>query len=463
MRRSAPGPTANVCEYPDGRSTPDGVDPRGKVHEPLALVVIAAVFFGYALSSRRLSTTPISGPMVFVAAGLLLGPAGIDLIKPEEDTELIRMVLEIALVLVLFTDAMTIQSQALRRQDFVPIRLLAIGLPLTMLLGWLVALVLLPELAVWEAVLVAVILAPTDAALGLATISNRRVPQLIRQSLNVESGLNDGIALPFFTIALAFAAESADLTDTSVAEILVRALVLSTILGAAAGWGAGWLTSRARALAWVEGTWEKIAVAAIAIGAYGLAVAVDGSGFISAWVAGLAFGSAIRAREGQERVERSGGFIEDLGALFVALSYLGFGAVILGPILERLDWRPIVYAVVSLTVIRALPVVLSLRGTGLRRQTILYVAWFGPRGLASVVFGLIAIEEAVPGIALVGETVAATVALSVLLHGVTSVWGSGRYGDWFASASAADPDLVESGTAPERAIHRRMPHVAGSG
>ena len=253
-------------------------------HEPLALVAVAAVLAGFALASRRLSTTPISGPMVFVAAGLLLGPTGVDLIRPNEEKELIRATLEIALVLVLFTDAMTIQSAALRRQDFVPIRLLAIGLPLTMLLGWLVAMGLLPALAVWEAALVAVILAPTDASLGLATISNQRVPQLIRQSLNVESGLNDGMALPFFTIALAAAAESAELTDTGVVEILVRALVVSTLLGAVAGWGAGWLLSRARTRGWVDEAWERIAVVAIALGAYGLAVAVDGSGFISAWI-----------------------------------------------------------------------------------------------------------------------------------------------------------------------------------
>lgn len=432
------------------------------MHESLALVALAAVIIGYALLSRRLSTTPISGPMVFVAAGLLLGPTGVDLIRPNEDKELIRVTLEIALVLVLFTDAMTIQSTALRRQDFVPIRLLAFGLPLTMLLGWLVAMVLLPGLAVWEAVLVAVILAPTDASLGLATISNPRVPQLIRQSLNVESGLNDGMALPFFTIALA-AAESADLADTGVVEILLRALVLSTLLGTLAGWGAGWLLSRARTHGWVDEAWERIAVVAVAIGAYGLAAAADGSGFISSWVAGLAFGTAIRSRGGDARVEHSGGLIEDLGGLFVALSYLGFGAVLLGPILERLDWRPIAYAFISLTLIRALPVALSLRGTGLRRQTVTYVAWFGPRGLASVVFALIALEEAVPGIALVAETVAATVALSVLLHGVTSVWGSDRYGDWFARTSAADTGLVESGSAPERAIRTRLPRFAQPG
>jgi NhaP-type Na+/H+ or K+/H+ antiporter len=424
------------------------------MHEPLALMAVAAVMVGYALTSRRLSTTPLSGPIVFVTAGVLIGPTGLNLIHTGGDRELIRAVLEIALVLVLFTDAMTIRSTALRRQDFVPIRLLAIGLPLTMLLGWAVAIALLPGIDVWEAALVGVILAPTDAALGLATISNPRVPQLIRQSLNVESGLNDGMALPFFTIALAAAAESADPAASGALEILVRALVLSTALGAAAGWGAGRLLALAQTHGWVDDAWARIAVVAVALGAYGLALSVDGSGFISAWVAGLAFGAAIAMRGGSSVVGRSAGFAEDLGGLFVALSYLVFGAVILGPVIEQLDWRPLAYAVLSLTVIRAVPVALSLLGTGLRRPTVLYVGWFGPRGLASIVFGLIAVEEAVPGIAVISETIAATVALSVVLHGVTSVWGSNRYGDWYEAAAAEGGALVEGGTAPDRSIRR---------
>lgn len=265
------------------------------------------------------------------------------------------------------------------------------------------------------------------------------------------------MAMPFFTIALA-AAESADPTQTGIAEILLRALVFSTVVGAAAGGGTGWLLAKAQAHGWVDDAWARIGVVAVAIGAYGLAVAIDGSGFISAWVAGLAFGAAIRVSGGEVAAERSGGFAEDLGGLFVALSYLGFGAVLLGPLLEHLDWHPVAYALLSLTVIRVLPVALSLAGTGLRGPTVLYVGWFGPRGLASVVFGLIALEEAVPGIAVVGDTVAATVALSVLLHGVTSVWGSNRYGGWYRARVAGGGELVEQGTAPERALRRQPLH-----
>lgn len=430
------------------------------MHEPLALVAVAGVLFLYAIASGRLSSTPLSGPIVFVGAGLLLGPAGTGLILPREDAGLVRGILELALVLVLFTDATSVSSAALRRQDVVPIRLLAIGLPLTMLLGWGVALGMLPSLALWEAALVGVILAPTDAALGLATISNPRVPQLVRQSINVESGLNDGMALPFFTLALAAAVESAEASAPSVLDVLVRSLVLSTALGCLVGYGAGRLLRLARGRGWAADVWGEIATVAVALGAYASAVAIEGSGFIAAWVAGLAFGTAFRRRGDVAAANLDAGFAEDLGALFVALSYVAFGAVLLGPVLEHLEPMPIVYGLLSLTLVRAVPVGLALWGTGLRRPTVEYVAWFGPRGLASVVFGLIALEEAIPGIQLVVDTVAVTVGLSVLLHGVTSVWGSERYGDWYERARATG-HLVESGTAPDRPLRRRLPHALG--
>jgi NhaP-type Na+/H+ or K+/H+ antiporter len=280
----------------------------------------------------------------------------------------------------------------------------------------------------------------------------------VRQSLNVESGLNDGMALPFFTLALAAAVETAGAAGPGVVEVLVRSLVLSAVVGGAAGYGAGRLLRLARVRGWTGGVWGKIAVVAVALGGYGLALAIEGSGFIAAWVAGLAFGTALRSRGVSSPANDVAGFAEDLGALFVALSYLAFGAVLLGPVLERLEPEPVLYGLLSLTIVRAIPVALALRGSGLRRPTVAFVAWFGPRGLASVVFGLIALEEAIPGIGLVADTVAATVGLSVLLHGVTSVWGSDRYGDWYARARAGVP-MVESGTAPERPLRRRLPHV----
>jgi NhaP-type Na+/H+ or K+/H+ antiporter len=421
-------------------------------------VAIAGTLGGYALVSRRLSRTVVSGPMVFVAVGLALGPLGLGLLSLGEDIEPVRVLFEAALTLVLFTDALSIQSKALRRDDFLPARLLAIGLPLTIALGWLFAWMLLPGLNVWEMALVGAILAPTDAALGQSAISNPGVPAVVRQGLNVESGLNDGMSLPFFLLFLAAAAGHQ--SPQGPVEVFFRALVLSAVLGAAVGFGAAMMLRRSAARGWVEGQWRHIVVIAAAAAAYELAVVVQGSGFIAAWVAGLAFGTVLRAGGRQpgataapvadapalpvgpaaERdLRHTAGLAEDLGGLLAAVSFVVFGAVLLGPALQKLSWQIVVYAVISLTVIRMLPVAISLARSGLRRPTVAYIGWFGPRGLATIVFGLIALEEHVPGIETVSAVVAVTVGLSVYAHGATSVPLAARYAAWWSRVSASMP------------------------
>jgi sodium/hydrogen antiporter len=428
------------------------------MYDVTALVTITAALAAYALVSRRLSQTIVSGPLVFMVVGIAIGPAGAHVVTLGTDGELIRGLLEFTLALVLFADAMAIRSAALRRQDFVPIRLLAVGFPLSMLLGWLAAAVIFGELNVWEAALLGIILAPTDASLGLATISDARVPQLIRQALNVESGLNDGLALPFFTLALAAAAETTHASTTGILDVFVRSLLLSAALGGFVGWVAGRSLVWSRSRGWVDDGWARIEVIAIATLAYSLALQVHGSGFIAAWAAGLAFGTALRGGEGDPQGHDTGGLAEELGGMLVALSYLAFGAVMLGPVLTHVGWRELLYGLLSLTVIRMLPVALASISSGLRRPTVLYLGWFGPRGLASIVFALIALEDALPGSDVLVATAAITVGLSVLMHGASSASGAARYGDWYAAAVARDPDLVEGGPAPERRIGRRGQH-----
>ena len=409
-------------------------------------VAVAVTLGGYALVSARLSRTIVSGPMIFVAAGLVLGPLGLGLLTLGEDAEPVKVLFEATLALVLFTDALSVQSKALRRDDFLPIRLLAIGLPLTIALGWLFAWLLLPGLNIWEMALVGVILAPTDAALGQSAISNPGVPALVRQGLNVESGLNDGMSLPFFVLFLAAAAghESAQ----GPGEAFFRALVLSAVLGAAVGWGAAIALRWSAAVGWVEGQWRHILVIATAMAAYGLAVVIEGSGFIAAWVAGLVFGTVLRsaaetprsaAADPQQDLRDTAGLAEDLGGLLVAVSFVAFGAVLLDPALQHLSWRIVVYAVASLTVVRMLPVVVALVRSGLRRPTVAYIAWFGPRGLASIVLGLITLEEHIPGVDTVSAVIAVTVGISVYAHGATSVPLAARYAAWWSRMSVSQP------------------------
>jgi NhaP-type Na+/H+ or K+/H+ antiporter len=409
-------------------------------------VAVAGTLGVYALVSARLSKTIVSGPMLFVAAGLALGPLGLGLLTLGEDAEPVRILFEVTLALVLFTDALSVQSKALRRDDFLPIRLLAVGLPLTIALGWLFAWLLLPGLNIWEMALLGTVLAPTDAALGQSAISNPGVPQVVRQGLNVESGLNDGMSLPFFVLVLAAAAghESAQ----GPGEAFFRALVLSAVLGAAVGWGAAAALRWSAARGWVEEQWRHILVITAAMAAYELAVVIEGSGFIAAWAAGLIFGTVLRSATDTPRpaaaapqldLRHTAGLAEDLGGLLAAVSFVAFGAVLLGPALQHLSWRAVVYAVASLTVVRMLPVVAALVRSGLRWPTIAYIGWFGPRGLASIVLGLITLEEHIPGVTTVSAVIAVTVGISVYAHGATSVPLAARYAAWWSGMSASMP------------------------
>lgn len=427
------------------------------------VVVAGGVVVGYGALSRRLSTTVLSGPLVFLVCGLAIGPPGLDLLNADRDPEVIRTLLESALVLVLFTDAAAIRIEDLRREGFLPLRLLVVGLPVTMALGWLVAWPLLPGLGVWELALVGIILAPTDAALGQQAFSNKRVPALVRGGLGVESGLNDGLVLPFFVLALAAAGEGEG--HPGVLVTFLRALLLSGAIGLAAGWVGAGVLRRSVARDWSTPAWRQFLTLAVPVITYALCDAAEGSGFIGAWAAGLAFGSRLRgapsghvARAEGPSPTQSAKFSERLGLLLSSVSFLVFGAVILGPVLQHLTWRMVVYALISLTVVRMLPVALAMAGTGLRAASVAYIGWFGPRGLASLVFGLLAFGEHLPGTTLLNGVIAVTVGLSVLLHGATAPFLGNRYGDWFTRTLRTEPDLRENALSADNAPDTRGPH-----
>ncbi|MEV8034666.1 cation:proton antiporter [Streptomyces sp. NPDC086182] len=428
-----------------------------------AVVAGGGVVACYGALSRRLSTTVLSGPLVFVVCGLAIGPLGLDLLNADRDLVATRTLLESALILVLFSDAAAIRMRDLRREEFLPLRLLVIGLPITMALGWLVAWPLLPGLSVWELALVGIILAPTDAALGQQAFSNQRVPALVRGGLGVESGLNDGLALPFFVLALAAAGEGEGHPDVVVT--FLRALLLSSAIGLAAGWVGASMLRWSVARGWITSDWRQFLSLAVPVIAYALCGAAEGSGFIGAWAAGLAFGSRLRgASSGQDAhadgpdPTQSAEFSERLGLLLASVSFLAFGAVILGPALEHLTWRMVLYALISLTVVRMLPVALAMVGTGLRAVSVAYIGWFGPRGLASLVFGLLAFEEHLPGASLLSGVIAVTVGLSVLLHGASAPYLGARYGDWFTRTLRTAPDLRENALTADDVHGIRGPH-----
>jgi NhaP-type Na+/H+ or K+/H+ antiporter len=389
------------------------------------LFVIAVVVLGFGLISARLDGTLITPPMIYVAAGILLGSAGLGVLDVGLGQDGVRLLAEATLVIVLFSDASRIDLRVLRREYQLPARLLGIGLPLTIAAGGALALMLFAGLEVWEAMLVGAILAPTDAALGQVVVTSPSVPVRIRQALNVESGLNDGIALPCITLFLALAAVEEDLESTSFwVEFVARQVGFGVLFGVGIGYIGAWLINRAVAAAWIDGLYRQLGTLAVGVAAFGGAEMVEGNGFIAAFTAGLALGTIARG-PCQDIID----FSEDEGQLLALITFLVFGATIAGPALDELTWEIAVYAVLSLTVVRMVPVALSLVGEHMRTYTIAFLGWFGPRGLASILFGLLVLDEADlangPQIYLI---VTWTVLLSVFAHGVTASPLSNRYG-----------------------------------
>jgi NhaP-type Na+/H+ or K+/H+ antiporter len=326
-------------------------------------------------------------------------------------------------------------------------------MPLTIALGVGTAVILFTGLGIWEAALIAAILAPTDASLGQAVISNPRVPQRIRQGLNVESGLNDGVVLPLVLIFLGAAEEAA--TSGSAGEVL-SFIGQEILIAAVVGIGIGWVGAKAILAAthhgWISHMWTQIGGLALAAAAYGLAVPLEGSGFIAAWLTGLTLGVLTRGH-----VDELAEFSETLGSALTALSFLVFGALLLGPAVGDLTWQVGLYAVLSLTLIRLVPVAIAMVGSGLGRPSVLYLGWFGPRGLASIIFAGIVIEDAdLPGAPTIITVVMVTVGLSVFAHGATSWFGSEAYGDWYHKTERADPGIPEATEGPESPLSGRL-------
>ncbi|MBM7509728.1 cation:proton antiporter [Nocardioides salarius] len=413
------------------------------------LLLLALTVLGYALVSSRLSLSPVTAPMVFTGVGLLAGAAG--LVDLELDGEVVTVLVEVTLTLVLFTDAIRIDLRELRRHLGLPVRLLGVGLPLTILAGTLAGALLLPGLGLVGAALLAAVLAPTDAALGLAVVSDRRLPVRIRQAVNVESGLNDGIALPVVTVLLAVAvADGAAGAGTDGWWSLALAQVGAGVgAGAVAGLVGGWLLDRRSRAGAVEGVYRQLAALGVVAAAYAGAVLLGGNGFIAAFTAGLAFGHVARGHCAHVQ-----DFTEDEGELLTVTTFLVFGAVLVGPVLDEVTWRSAAYAVCSLTVVRLLPVLVALAGSRTLLETRLFLGWFGPRGLASILFALLVVEEAGgPTGEAVFEVACLTVLLSVALHGLSASTWSARLA---RRLDEVGRDRAEHGAAAEMPTRRRL-------
>jgi sodium/hydrogen antiporter len=394
-----------------------------------ALALVALALVAVATISRRLSGTALTAAMLFVAFGLLVGPEALDGVDLTSSSATVRTLAEATLALVLFCDASRVDVKQLRRTVDVPLRLLGIGLPLTIALGALTAAALFGVLSFWEAVILGVVLAPTDAALGQAVVSDERVPQRIRQGLNVESGLNDGICVPLLFAAVAAADVESEISDgRGAGRLLLEELGYGAVGGVAAGLLLALVLRQAGRRGLIAPEWRRVIPVAGAALAYGIAIALHGSGFIAAFVAGAVFRVAYGSDP--EELNLLG---EQLGTILNGVTFVLFGAILLGPALSSITWELALYAVLSLTLVRMIPVAIAMLGSGARLATIGFLGWFGPRGLASIVFAVIVIEEShLEHETLLTLAIYLTVGLSVLAHGVTAAPLADRYARWFA-------------------------------
>jgi NhaP-type Na+/H+ or K+/H+ antiporter len=389
----------------------------------LDLVIFAVFILAYSAIAGAVERTWISGAIIFTAFGLLIGPMGLDLISFEADREAIRTLAELTLALVLFTDAAGADLRVLKKFEKLPVRLLLVGLPLTILLGFGAGALLFPKLSLFEIALLATMLAPTDAALGKAVVTNETVPNSIRQGLNVESGLNDGICVPILFVFLALSTGQVGeagpwrLALELVAEEIGVGLAVGLLLTVLA---VG-LLRFAKRRNWLTETWIQVQIVALALACFAGAQFIGGSGFIAAFSGGLLFGAL--AKEHKEEFLRAA---EGIGDTMALITWVIFGAAVVGKAMGYFSWSVVLYAVLSLTLIRMLPVFLVLTGLEANSEAKLFVGWFGPRGLASVVFAVIVLNANLANGGVLAVTVVCTIIFSIILHGISAnPWAEG--------------------------------------
>ena len=389
------------------------------------IAIVSGLLLAYALLSGKLEGTVVTAPLLFVAFGFVAGPDGFGLAKIDVGHSAIHMIAELTLILVLFTDAARIDLNRVRADHNLPMRMLVLGLPLAIAVGTIVAVALFPAFSIWEAALLAALLAPTDAALGQSVVSAKAVPLRIRQSINIESGLNDGIALPAVLLFAALAGAAHGPNDAgNWLQFGLLQVTLGPIAGAVIGYAGARLIDASAERGWATTAFQGIGILSLSVLAYVLAEMIGGNGFISAFVAGIVFGNSIR-----HSCTYLFEFMESEGQLLMLITFLVFGAALLPEGLAHANVTFVIYAVLSLTAIRMIPIALSLLGSGVRMPTYLFLGWFGPRGLASILFVLLILEESeIPHRAEILSITVITVALSVILHGISAAPLARAYG-----------------------------------
>ncbi|SIR11827.1 sodium/proton antiporter, CPA1 family [Pseudomonas sp. B10] len=380
------------------------------------LALLAAFLLTYSIFAGRFESRLLNGPLMFMLAGLILGPAFLGILQPRIDSHGLRILAELTLAIVLFSDAANADLKVLKAHEGLPLRLLLIGLPLTMLSGWLLGIWLFPQAPLIELALLAILLAPTDAALGKAVVSNPKVAAPVREGLNVESGLNDGICVPVLLMFLALLIEEHTQSPLSLAiELFFEEFGIGALIGGTLTFMA-WLMQRYSGKHhWQTPMWSQLTLPGLAVLCFATAQTLGGSGFIAAFVGGL-LASYLFAEQKHDLLKAS----EEFASLLSIITWVVFGALVIPSVWSSFTVDVWLYALLSLTVICIVPVLVSLAGTGFDFETRLFIGWFGPRGLASIVFAIMILDYPLQTGRTLVAVAACTVLLSVLLHGLSA-------------------------------------------
>ena len=429
--------------------------------EAVELIIVVVGILLISGVSKRIRDTVVTLPMLYVLFGLGAALLFRDSFRLSYDSPVVEIFAELTLMLVLATDASRINLKTVRTSYTMPMRLLGIGLPLTMVLGAVTAAAMFGQLGIWEAAVLAVILAPTDASLGQSVVENPKVPVRIRQALNIESGLNDGFAMPFLILAISLAVSSESQVGTGYfIGLAVSQIVFGVLAGAVVGFLGARYIGWGRKSGWMSMGFEKINWLVLVLLTFGAAEVVGGNGFIAAFVFGITSGNVISAQQ----MKRVDDFAEVENTLLMLLTYMIFGMVMLIPALERMNVSIVFYAVLSLTVVRMLPVAISLIGVKMRPVTVLFLGWFGPRGIASILYVLTVLEvEELNGKETIITAAIITVFLSVMAHGISAAPLADWYGKHIAALDKYDAADAETVTVPEMPTRRKsVKAISGS-
>lgn len=381
-------------------------------------LVLAVLVLGYAVFSEQVNRRFIAPALIFMLLGMALGPFGLHLIEAGPGTEGYTSLAQLALTVILFSQAAKLRFDRIRLHGPVTLRLLIVGIPVSVLLGTLTAVALLPVLPWWEAVCLAAIVAPTEVALIEALLDDRRIPERVRHALSVESGFYDGFALAILLIALGLASQRTDPTGARWAWFIFSTEILSLLAGAAVGAVGGLVVARSRRQHWMTDTWAQLATLALAFICFQVGERMDASGFVAAFTGGLAF-SLVTRRGSDDPLPTQ--VTDACAQLLELLVFAMFGAFAVVDGWRHADWRIVVFAVLVLFAVRIVAVLVALVRTGVPVSDQLFIGWFGPRGIGTVVLGLLVVNRGeIQSGGLIATVVVVVVTLSLVLHSLTT-------------------------------------------